>query len=73
LFFDEATPFKTKKDVFLTNHKNKERFINLLGRRLEYHGHNVIYAARDADYDIAMQAIRFTEYDIAMQAIRVTE
>jgi hypothetical protein len=61
VFFDETTPFKTKKDVFLTNAKNKTRFIDFLGERLERHGHNVIYTEGDADYDIAKQAISLSE------------
>ena len=49
VLFDENTPIRAKKEVLLSNNKNKQRFVDLLGARLTAAGHNVVYAPGDAD------------------------
>lgn len=48
--FTGNTPFKGKKDVFLCNSKNKQKFITLLSGFLESNGITVKHASDDADY-----------------------
>ena len=57
VLFDSQTPFKSNKDVFLTNARNKQRFINLLGQNLENSGCDVLHAKGDADLRIVQTAI----------------
>ena len=54
--FMEMTSFSSNKKTFLSNHLNKQRFINILALRLERHGINVIHSIGDADYLVAKTA-----------------
>ena len=45
-----------KKEVFLANKKNKQRFINILGQKLEDAGCTVCHAVGDADRLIVKKA-----------------
>lgn len=47
--FSESSPVIVKKITFLSNPKNKQRFINFLGTYFQGKGHTVIYAEGDAD------------------------
>ena len=55
--FDEATILNTNKELFLSNNKNKQKFIKLLGKHLQQVGCKVQYASADADLDIVLQSI----------------
>ena len=55
--FDAKTPFKTKKEIFLSNHENKQNFINLLGTYLINKECLVTNASDDADLQIVQTAI----------------
>ena len=46
-----------KKEIFLGNKTNKQRFINLLGKHLEDHGKEVVHAEADADVLILLGMI----------------
>ena len=46
-----------KKDEFLSNKVNKQRFINLLSEMLEKHGHQTLHARADADVLMVETAI----------------
>ena len=51
------TPFKTKKEMFLSNTKNKQNFICLLGDFLTEKGIKIKHADADADLLIVMTAV----------------
>ena len=55
--FDEATILNTNKELFLSNNKNKQKFIKLLGKHLQQEGCKVQYASADADLDIVLQSV----------------
>ena len=54
------------KDDFLSNPKNKQRFINLLGEYLEQHGCLVLHAKGDADLLIATTAVQQADLKITI-------
>lgn len=49
VFFNENTPFRSKKEVFLSNPSNKQKFIELLQNDLQKSGCCTINADCDAD------------------------
>lgn len=51
----------SKKEVFLSNDKNKVRFLELLGQKLKETGCHVIFSTGDADLDIIQTAISVSE------------
>jgi len=55
--FHENMPLQMKKDEFLSNKENKQRFINLLGKHLEMAGCDVHHAKGDADLLIVKTAL----------------
>ncbi len=55
--FNGATPLKTKKQEFLSNPKNRNEFINILGKKLEETGVAVANTMGDANISIAERAI----------------
>ena len=55
--FDETMNLQTKKDEFLSNVQNKQRFINCLGNRLERTGCDVHHARGDADVLVVETAV----------------
>ena len=55
--FDLSMKLQTKKEVFLSNPKNKQRFINMLGTKLKSKGCVVHHARGDADVLIVDTAI----------------
>ena len=59
--FDNKTPCRTKKEVFLSNQLNKQKFIHMLGRHLQEKGCNVEHADGDADLMIVKTAIGLAE------------
>jgi hypothetical protein len=61
IHFTENMPCKSRKETFLSNTKNKQNFINLLGRTLSSNGIRVNQAEADADLDIVKTAISFAE------------
>lgn len=56
--FSEDMPCRSNKDVFLTNSKNKQRFISLLGGKLENANFSVLNAEEDADLLIVKTGIK---------------
>ena len=59
--FNANTPFKSKKDQFLSNCKNKQTFINMLGKCLQERGIGIEHVAGDADVLIVTTAVDLTE------------
>ena len=59
--FKATTPFRGKKEKFLTNPENKQRFINMLGSYLANDGCTVLHANDDADVLIVKTAIACAE------------
>lgn len=57
VIFSYDTPFKSKKDSFLANEQNKQRFIELLSSRLEQNSIDTVHAENDADTLIVQTAI----------------
>lgn len=55
--FNEDMPLQIKKDDFLSNKENKQRFIHLLGHHLEKSGFDVLHAKGDADVLIVKTAL----------------
>ena len=55
--FTESMPCMLKKDAFLANPKNKQKFINLLGEKLEENRITVRHAPSDADVLIVQTAV----------------
>lgn len=55
--FDENMPLQMKKDEFLANKENKQRFIHLLGEHLERAGLQILHAKGDADVLIVKTAL----------------
>ncbi|EDO49780.1 predicted protein [Nematostella vectensis] len=56
--FDGKMVLRIKKDVFLSNPANKQRFIYLLGDKLQRSGYTVLHAPGDADLAIVETAIQ---------------
>ena len=54
--FTERAPFRGKKDIFLNNKENKEKFLKMLGHHLEQRGIDVRYATGDADLLVVQTA-----------------
>ena len=52
---------KLKKDDFIANRANKQRFINLLGAKLELSGCTVIHAEVDVDLLLVQTAVQSTK------------
>ena len=55
--FKEDMLLAIKKEIFLANKGNKQRFINMLGQKLEEEGCEVYYSEGDADFDIVRKAV----------------
>ena len=55
IHFTGNMPCKSRKETFLSNTKNKQSFINLLGRTLSSNGIRVNHAEADADLDIVFR------------------
>ena len=55
--FNENMKLNTTKDLFLSNNKNKETFIHMLGKHLVTAGCKVLYHDGDADLEICFQCI----------------
>jgi hypothetical protein len=62
--FGPDTPFKSKKESFLSNSENKQTFIKHLGSYLVDHDVTVRHAAGDADMLIVETAIEHAEQEI---------
>ncbi|OWF41289.1 hypothetical protein KP79_PYT25062 [Mizuhopecten yessoensis] len=60
--FAEDMVIKSKKDEFLANEVNKQRFINLLSSKLEMHGCTVTDARGDADLLIVTTAVEAAKF-----------
>eukprot|EP00112_Aurelia_sp_Birch-Aquarium-sp1_P004693 Seg1531.3 transcript_id=Seg1531.3/GoldUCD/mRNA.D3Y31 product="hypothetical protein" protein_id=Seg1531.3/GoldUCD/D3Y31 len=54
--FKEDMLLAIKKEIVLANKGNKQRFINMLGQKLEDEGCKVHYSEGDADFDIVKKA-----------------
>ena len=50
-----------KKESFLSNKKNKQKFLNLLKRKLVEQGYDVHSTEEDADLLIVLTAVELTE------------
>ena len=61
--FESSMKFNSRKDDFLSNKENKQRFINLLSNHLERHGCHIENARADADLLIVQCAIAVAESD----------
>ena len=59
--FDCDMALKLKKDVFLSNTVSKQRFIKLLGEKLQLSGCNIIHTPGDADLMVVQTAIQSTK------------
>jgi len=59
--FDENSPLIVKKDKFLSNHINKQRFINVMGSYFRENGHSIIHAEGDADTLIVKEALKMAQ------------
>ncbi|CAG2201846.1 unnamed protein product [Mytilus edulis] len=59
--FSAEMPCKTKKDAFLSNEENKQRFINLLSAKFEASNYAVVHAFDDADLNIVQTAVSISE------------
>ena len=55
--FKDTTPFRSKKELFLTNVENKQAFINMLSQRLDTKGCRTVHATSDADVLIVKTAV----------------
>jgi hypothetical protein len=55
--FSEDMPCKLKKENFLANRFNKQRFIDMLGSRLRENNYTVVHASDDADVKIVLTAV----------------
>ena len=66
IHFSPQTPFRSKKECFLTNQENKRNFIEVLSKALEKNGIKTIQATNDADVDIAVAVI-----DAALEKLAV--
>lgn len=53
---------QVKKDEFLANKTNKQRFINLLGTCLSNAGPKIIHSKDDADIPIVLTAVESAQY-----------
>ena len=58
VYFNEDTPFKSKKDLFLGNVENKQNFITLLANHHRNQGCKTIHADYDADTLIVRTAVQ---------------
>ncbi|KAK3743952.1 hypothetical protein QZH41_002713 [Actinostola sp. cb2023] len=61
--FDNNMVLKSKKEEFLANKENKQRFINLLSDRLKEAGYTTIHASGDADLCIVQTAVRLARFN----------
>ena len=52
IIFEEKTKLDCKKEYFLSNPNNKQRFIDFLGKKLSESGHIIIHSTGDADVKI---------------------
>jgi hypothetical protein len=68
--FTKDMPFKTKKDIFLTNTENKQQFINMLSSELVECGLETRHATDDADVLIVNTAV---EYSTANEVVLIGE
>ena len=59
--FTETTPCKMKKELFLANDRNKQKFISLLASKMQSEGIKVLQADDDADFLIAKTALTCAE------------
>jgi hypothetical protein len=59
--FDDIMALQTKKGEFLSNTQNKQRFIHMLGNRLETAGCDVHHAKGDADLLVVETAVACAE------------
>ena len=55
--FVGSMPLKTKKEHFLSNSENKQRFIDMLSSKLQEHGIKTLHAESDADLLIVQTAV----------------
>ena len=62
VLFTEGMPCKTKKDLFLSNNQNKQRFIDLLAAKMRHENIEVLQAEDDADLLIAKTALAVAEH-----------
>ena len=53
--FNHSMKLQLKKDVFLSNIQNKQRFLDLLGEHLAMHGSEIANATGDADVSIVQR------------------
>ena len=68
--FTKDMPFKTKKDIFLSNTENKQEFINMLSSELVECGLETRHATDDADVLIVNTAV---EYSTANEVVLIGE
>ncbi|OWF46189.1 hypothetical protein KP79_PYT26260 [Mizuhopecten yessoensis] len=59
--FAENMPFKSKKEAFLGNPVNKQKFIDMLSSKLSESGVRCLKAVDDADLLIAQSAVNFSK------------
>lgn len=59
--FTGITPCKTKKELFLANQDNKQKFLSFLGDKMQEAGCTVIHSAGDADLLIVKTALNYAQ------------
>lgn len=59
---NEATKVLSKREVFLSNQKNKTQLIKILSKRLEEEGFLAIQSSGDADVLIVKQAVEYAQF-----------
>jgi hypothetical protein len=66
-------PCRSNKDIFLTNPRNKQRFIELLGCKLRDASFEVVHTQDDADLPIVKTAINFAREQNVMVVAEDTD
>ena len=64
--FTKDMKLAVSKEVFLSNKKNKQKFIHMLGNELQMNGCSVFHEKADADYSIVQKTIQYTDTQAAV-------
>ena len=64
--FTKDMKLAVSKKVFLSNTKNKQKFIHMLGNELQMNGCSVFREKADADYSIVQKTIQYTDTQAAV-------
>ena len=64
--FTKDMKLAVSKEVFLSNKKNKQKFIHMLGNELQMNGCSIFHEKADADYSIVQKTIQYTDTQAAV-------